>query len=113
MKRILATCFLVGFAFVFLTGKPTKAYACGTCDGAACAYYGDIFCSNEQYTYPASEQDVQNQSCCGGIPDGCWSGSGGWLVQYIEEGGTCQDNGGQGCQCPLDPNQFFVYSSEC
>jgi hypothetical protein len=111
MKRILTICFLVGFAFVFLTGKPTKAWACGICAGATCVWSGDIVCGNDQYSYPATQEEEEQELCfTQPLPNECWSGTGDYYVTYIQESavGCYSDNNGP-CSCPLDPEYFDIY----
>ena len=100
-KKILTIC-LVGFAIVFLAGQPTRAYACGTCEAATCAYYGDVYCAGGQYNYPAN-----GSSCSQTLPTGCIGGSGGWNVQYIDMTAGCGVNGSQ-CICGFLPAQWEI-----
>jgi hypothetical protein len=108
MKRTLLTLCLVGFSLLFLTGNPKVAYACGTCEGDACFYYGDIYCQNDQYTYPA-----EGFGCSYGLPNGCSSGSGGYDVEYIDSGPVACGDMGDGCMCPLNSTYFDIYDNAC
>jgi len=105
MKRMVAICFLVGFAFVFLTGKPTKAWACGTCEAAACVFYGDIWCTGGQYTYPATPEEEGDLTCSRGLPTGCDSGTGNYDVMFVDQRAMCGDD----CHCQFNPTEWDVY----
>jgi len=102
------TCFLVGFALVFLTANPTKAYACNvSCYAWTCELIGDVICNNGQYEYLP-----MNGLCPTGLPQGCSSGGGSWYWELVDGETSCTLKEGA-CYCPYSGAQYWEVYSGC